>query len=98
MPLGLGYRAVDGQTIQVTTRKAVAGRLELEFYHVGDTLGKERTASALIERIKSRVAGPTWSDAGGPGVIHFDPASGCLIVLQSQPAQLAVESLLSEKN
>jgi len=35
--------------------------------------------------------------SSGPGVIHFDPASHCLIVLQSQPAQIALEAFLAEK-
>ena len=30
-PLGLGYRVVDARTLQVTTRKALAARLEVEF-------------------------------------------------------------------
>ncbi len=96
-PLALAYRVVDRRTIQVTTRKALAARLELEFYPIGDLLTKGQTASALSERIKSRVAGPTWSDAGGPGLIQFDAGSRCLIVLQSQPAQVALEALLAEK-
>ena len=50
----------------------------------------------MIERIKGHVAGPTWSDAGGAAVIHFDPASHCLIVLQSQRAQIEVEAVLAE--
>ena len=50
----------------------------------------------MIEQIKGRVAGSTWSDAGGPGVLHLDGPSGCLIVLQSQPVQAALERLLAE--
>ena len=81
----------------MTTRKALTGRLEVEFYKVDSLLAKAKGAAALIEQIKSGVAGSTWSDAGGDGVIHFDPASKCLIVLQSQPAQIALEALLAEK-
>ena len=95
-PMGLAYRAIDPQTLQVTTRKAVAARLELEFYPVAELLSGDRTVPALVEQIKSQVAGSTWSDAGGPGVLHFDRSSRCLIVLQSQPAQAALERLLAE--
>jgi hypothetical protein len=95
-PLGLDYRVIDAETLQITTRKAVASRLELEFYLVADLLAKGETGPALIERIKGRLAGSTWSDAGGPGVLHFDGPSGCLIVLQSQPVQAALEGLLAE--
>ena len=92
-PLGLVYRVVDAKTIQATSRKAAAAPLELEFYRAGG----EPSGAAVIERIKDRVAGPTWSDAGGAGVIHFDPASHCLMVLQSQGVQIEVEALLAEK-
>ena len=96
-PLGLGFRVVDARTFQVSTRKAVDARLELEFYPVGGLISKGQSSSELIERIKSRAAPGTWSDAGGAGLIHFDPPSACLIVLQSQPAQGEVQSVLAEK-
>ena len=96
-PLGLACRAVDARTFQVTTRKAADARLELEFYPVGGLLAKGGSASALIERIKSRAAQASWSDAGGAGLIHFDPPSACLIVLQSQPVQAEVQGVLAEK-
>ena len=96
-PLGLAYRAIDGQTIQMTTQEALDERMELEFYPVGPWLKKGVTGAALAERLKARVAPATWSDVGGPGEVYFDPPSGCLIVLQSQPAQAAVERLLAGK-
>ncbi len=96
-PLGLVYRVVDARTLQITTYKADIARLELEFYPVEHLLQDSTSARDLIERIKGRIAGTTWNDAGGPGVIHFDGPSKCLIVLQSQPVQVAVERLLAQK-
>jgi len=96
-PLGLACRIIDRDTLQVSTRKAVDARLELEFYPVAEALAKGQKAAALLERIRSGVAPATWSDAGGPAVLYFDKPSGCLIVLQSQPAQAAVQKLLAEK-
>ena len=95
-PLGLECRVIDAKTLQVTTRKAVAARLELEFYPVNKLLANGRTGAALVEQIKGRLAGSTWSDAGGPGVLHFDQPSSCLIVLQSQPVQGELARLLGE--
>jgi hypothetical protein len=95
-PLGLEYRVIDAKTLQVTTRKAVAARLELEFYPVNKLLANGRTGPALVEQIKGRLAGSTWSDAGGPGVLYFDQPSSCLIVLQSQPVQGELARLLAE--
>jgi hypothetical protein len=95
-PLGLTCRVVDGNTLQVTTRKAMAARGELEFYRAAELIANDPMAEQLIERIKSGVAGSTWSDAGGPGVIRFDRQSQCLIVLQSQPVQVAIENMLAK--
>jgi len=95
LPLGLSYRVVDRQTIEVTTRQAVENHLELEFYPLAPLVARDRDPAELLERIKAEVAGPTWDDAGGPGVIHCDPSSRCLLVLQSQPVQVQVEKLLA---
>ena len=95
-PLKLGCRVVDATTVQITTRKALNAHVELEFYPVGSLLAKGQTASGLIDRIKSRLAGDSWSEAGGPGTIYYDDLSQCLVVLQSQPVQAAIEALLAE--
>lgn len=94
-PLGLAYRAVDADTLEVTSRKAVSSRLELEFYPVRDLVGGGAQSNRLVERIKDEVGGGTWDDAGGPGVVHFDGPSSCLIVLQSQPVQVELETFLA---
>jgi hypothetical protein len=99
-PLGLAWRAVDAGTLQVTTQKAVAARMELEFYPVGRRPGVAaapagQPPTALIEQIKAQFPGAAWG-AGG-GVIDYDPPSQCLLVLQSQPLQRAIEAWLAEK-
>jgi hypothetical protein len=94
-PLGLTYRAVDAATLEVATVKAMAARLELEFYPVAGLLSPGVTAETIQQRIKAEAAGSTWSDAGGPGVIDFDPPSNCLLVLQSPAVQAQVEALLA---
>jgi len=95
-PLGLSYRIVGADTFELTTRKAFTARLEVEFYPVAHLLAKGYTPAGLIDRIKGQVAGATWNDAGGPGVLYFDKPSGYLIVLQSQPVQVKLEILLAE--
>jgi hypothetical protein len=94
-PLGLGWRVVGPETIQVTTRQAVAARLELEFYPVGSLLARQEP-HALIERLKGRVPGASWNGGGGSGVVLFDPPSQALLILQTQPLQIAVEAALKE--
>lgn len=95
-PLGLTYRIAAPEVLEVTTRKAVAARLELEFYPVRDLVVPGDTGEALCNRVKAEIAPESWSDAGGPGVIVFDPPSACLLVLQSQHTQVRVELLLAK--
>ena len=64
-PLGLAWRAVDANTLQVTTQKALAARMELEFYPVGKLLAGQPPA-ALIERIKESCVAPSGAKAAGP--------------------------------
>ena len=73
------------------------GRLELEFYPLGELMNETTTADSLIAAIEAQVAGATWSDAGGPGVLRFDEPSKCLMVLQSQPVQFELEALLQRR-
>ncbi len=96
-PLDLDYRVVDEQTLEITTHKALAARLELEFYPIRKLLTGGTTADDLVERLKSQVAGSSWSDAGGPGEIQVDGPSATLIVLQSQPIQRQIERWLAQQ-
>ncbi len=96
-PLGLAYRAVGSETLQVTTKEAVEERLEVEFYHVGPWLAQGVAGTDLADRLKTEVAASTWNDASGSGDVCFDPPSKCLIVLQSQPVQAAIEKFLQTK-
>jgi hypothetical protein len=93
-PLGLTYRVIDADTLEITARNVVTAKLEVEFYPVGELISESTTAGSLIGQIEDEVAGATWSDAGGPGVLRFDEASKCLIVLQSQPVQFELEALI----
>ncbi|MGO9111620.1 MAG: hypothetical protein ACLP9L_20540, partial [Thermoguttaceae bacterium] len=94
-PLGLAWRVVDANTLQVTTQKAVAARMELEFYPVGKLLAGKPPA-AWIQRTKTWLPGATWREGGGTGATYYDPPSQCLIVLQSQPVQIRLEGLLTK--
>jgi hypothetical protein len=92
-PMGLGWRAVDANTLQVTTQKAVAARMELEFYPVGKLLAGMPPAT-WVERTKTWLPGAVWGEGGG--AMYIDPPSQCLIVLQSQPTQRTLEGLLAK--
>ncbi|MEN6558657.1 MAG: hypothetical protein ABFC54_10800 [Thermoguttaceae bacterium] len=93
-PLGLVYRALDSKTLQITTREAAEQQLELEFYPIAAWLDAGATAADILHRLKTSVAAATWTDEGGSADAWFDPASKCLIVLQSQPLQAEIERWL----
>ncbi len=97
-PLGLAWRSLDAHTVQVSTQAALDAAMELEFYPVAPLLDGLVTGPTLVEQIRTRIAGPTWSDAGGPGVIHYDAKARCLIVRHNQAVQAAVERLLRDQS
>lgn len=94
-PLGLAYRVVDAKLLQVTTRRANALHWELEFHPAAD-LVKRLTGPALLNRLKASVAKESWREAGGQAAAAIDEPSGCLLVTQSQPVQVAIGQLLKE--
>ena len=93
-PLKLGYRPIDAHTLQVTTKSALAAYLELEFYPIGKTPGKDLGGSDLVERIKTTVSPASWNKADSFSAIYFDQSSGALIVLQSPPVQETLQVFL----
>ena len=94
-PLGLAYRTVDANLLEITSRKALAERLELEFYPVGPLVAAGRAVETLVEQLRTQVEKSSWSGNGGRGVVRFDAASKHLLVLQSQPMQAAAARLLA---
>ena len=99
-PLRLTYRIADAKQIVITTPEALGERLEVEFYPAVAfpavaLVGKKQTPDELIERIKSELDPRSWDDAGGAGLVEYEPA-GYLIVLQTQPRQIELEQLLDQ--
>ena len=71
-PLGLGYRVIDANTIQITSKEAADERLELEFYPVGPWMANGTDGAGAGRTAEDQVAASTWSDSGGPGEVQFD--------------------------
>jgi hypothetical protein len=94
-PLALGYRAIDGRTLQVAPQKELDRRLEWEFYPVGKQMGADRSGRELIARLKQSVAPSSWANHG---LIYFDSPSQALLVSQSPTVQAALCRYLSEKS
>lgn len=94
-PWELSYRIVGPDLFEVTTRRAAAARLELEFYPIRHLLAAGHSGPALVERIRAELAPASWSGSGGAGVAYLDGPSGHLIVLQSQPVQASIQIFLN---
>ena len=106
-PLELSWRAVDASTLQITTQKSLATRMEPVLPR-GQTTRSHKWEPARCPG-RSAAGGVDRADQDGPprlavrdeggqgGALDFDPLSQCLIVLQSQPMQRALEALLTEK-
>jgi hypothetical protein len=96
--LKLDFRPIDATTIQVSTPRALQACRELEFYPVGQLLGKDGDAAKLIGRIKREVAPDSWKTAGRTVAIEYDAPSQTLIVRQSPAVQASLEWFLSQKD
>lgn len=85
-PLELGWWAVDGKTIQITSRQALDAIRRVEFYTVPDGLrehfaSEEAFVESLTTELRERVGGE--GPASQSITLELDEASGRLIVLAS---------------
>ncbi len=93
-PMDLAWRAIDEQTIQVTSLAAFNQIPELEFHPAGELAADAAAGEALLARLRSTLAA-----AGKEEVAHelrFDLASRCILASLPQPQQRHVEKLLGE--
>ncbi|MCI0492804.1 MAG: hypothetical protein L0Z07_07690, partial [Planctomycetes bacterium] len=89
-PLGLDWRPVDGQTIQITSQAAADRIRRIEFYTIAPTLRDQfPSAGALVEAMRAEVEeqSPHADDSSLlPAQLELDAPSGRLIVLAGAKA------------
>jgi hypothetical protein len=93
-PLGLGFRAIDSRTLQVSTQKDLDHSLQWEIYPIGKLLSVELTGAQLIAITKQAVAPSSWASHGQ---IFYDAPSKALIVSQSPAVHAALVRYFAEK-
>lgn len=104
-PLGLDYRVVDEQTIEVTSRAALAARPQVEFYPLANLVSAQRPLTTLLAEIKKLVAPPAadavsrgkpgeQSAPASPPQVRFDEPSGYAIVVAPAGTQREVARLV----
>ena len=91
-PLELTYRAIDEQTIEITTPHAAARRAELEFYPVAHTPSSESELIASVRR-ELESAGISTSLLDGVAM-QYDAPSRALLVRAPQSVQIQVQAVL----
>lgn len=94
-PLDLTFRVVDDKTLQIYAKKPVAERYEFELHPI-DQLLNHSNLEKILSVIREKVDPKSWVEAGGAGVIEYDPASKSLLVLQSPAAQIKLERMLDK--
>ena len=91
-PMDLTWRAVDEQTVQVSTAAALDQALELELYPARTLAADAAAGNALAARLSSALS----LEANSAGALRFDPVSGCILASLPQPKQQQLEKLLAE--
>ncbi|HEX5106427.1 MAG TPA: hypothetical protein VFV87_21560, partial [Pirellulaceae bacterium] len=86
-PMDLTWRIVDGRTIQVLTPETHGSRVELEFYSASGLLAADATGGALLAKVRAALGEGHFRETGGPGELHYDAPSQCLLAALPQPQQ-----------
>ncbi|MDR1960403.1 MAG: hypothetical protein LBQ54_15430 [Planctomycetaceae bacterium] len=92
--LGLTYRIVEEDVIEVTTFEAAAEHPTVEL-HRYPAPGHDRTPEELLKTIQRVFGQESWTPPSG-GTIVIDADSDLFLVRQSQPIQRAIRSWLGE--
>jgi hypothetical protein len=85
--MDLDWRAIDADTLELTTTEALAARPDLEFYEVKDLAADEAAGQSLVSQFQSDLGSTLFANAGGPYHLHYDPQSRCLIATLPQAKQ-----------
>jgi hypothetical protein len=90
-PLALTWRAVDGRTIQITTRMAADETRTIEFYPLaGEPQQGISDSSAWIQSLGNIVAEQLGTEISDRCRFHFDEPGANMLVLASAPAHRVI--------
>jgi hypothetical protein len=94
-PMGLTYRIVGPQTLQITTPWALQAHTEMELYPVEDLVGRRLSGKQLEQYLRRALGAGLFQGADAIGSIQFDPSTNHLIVCLPQPHQRRLEATLA---
>lgn len=103
-PLGLDFRVIDEQTLEVTSREALARRPQVELYPLANLVTENRSLAAMLSELKKALTDEQGDNereaaqpAGAPpreAELRYDEPSGYLIVAAPAGQQRAIARLL----
>ena len=86
-PLGLTYRIVEANAVEITSPIAARSKMTIEAQHYAPLLTAEKTPESIAETMRQVFGGNArWGGETG-GAIVIDAVSGYMLVRQSQPLQ-----------
>jgi hypothetical protein len=85
-PLGLAWSAVDGETIQITSRDTARATRSIEFYPVADLVRRKFSGADAMVRVLRGVAESNDADSEN-AEFYYDEPSGYLLVLANGDAR-----------
>jgi hypothetical protein len=94
-PMGLTYRVVGPQTLQITTPWALHTYTEMELYPVEDLIGQRVSGKQIVQRLQGALGAGLFQGPDAIGSIQFDAPSNHLIVCLPQPHQRRLETVLA---
>lgn len=93
-PLGLAWSAVDGETIQITSRDTARATRSIEFYPVADLVRRKFSGADAMVRVLRGVAESNDADSEN-AEFYYDEPSGYLLVLANGDAQRRLTARLT---
>jgi hypothetical protein len=97
-PLGLAYRPIDSQTIEISTPEKLDALAVTAFYPLKTLLTAGQSADAIAQRLRKEVSPESWQGKPPAAIAVADPISGTLIVRAPAGVLRAVDIALASWN
>lgn len=94
-PMELAWHAIDANTIEITTPQALAAKMDVEFYPIGNMAHNAAEGRALAAKITSEIEPQLWGEDLSKPCIYFDSVGNTLIIRAPQPLQAKAHAFLA---
>ena len=87
-----GYRWIDDNTLEITTRKKVYEAIEIEVYSIKNLQGKNRTHQHILLLVENNIAPIMPRD--NPSSLVYEPKCDAIVALMPQTVHKLLQKLL----